>query len=52
MVVDQSLPELFALPAMPYAVVVDDHGRIASKGVFNDIVQLESVLNEAELAGV
>lgn len=51
-VVDQSLPELFALPAMPYAVVVDDGGRVASKGVFNDIVQLESVLNEADLVGV
>lgn len=47
-VVDQSLPELFSLPAMPYAVVVNDHGRVASKGVVNDIVQLESVLNEAE----
>jgi len=48
MVVDQSLAEMLVLPAMPYAVVVDDRGRIASKGVFNDIVQLESVLNEAE----
>lgn len=47
-VVDRSLPELFQLPAMPYAIVVDERGRVASKGVFNDIVQLESVLNEAE----
>lgn len=48
MVVDQSLAEMLVLPAMPYAVVVDDGGRIASKGVFNDIVQLESLLNEAD----
>ena len=48
MVIDQSLAEMLVLPAMPYAVVVDDQGRIVSKGVFNDMVQLESLLNEAE----
>lgn len=48
MVIDQSLAEMLVLPAMPYAVVVDDQGRIVSKGVFNDMVQLESLLNEAD----
>ena len=48
MVIDQSLAEMLVLPAMPSAVVVDDQGRIVSKGVFNDMVQLESLLNEAD----
>lgn len=50
MVIDQSLAEMLVLPAMPYGVVVDDQGRIVSKGVFNDMVQLESLLNEADSA--
>ena len=48
MVIDQSVAEMLVLPAMPYAIVVDDQGHIVSKGVFNDMVQLESLLNEAE----
>lgn len=44
---EPSLQDLFALPALPYAIAVGDDGRIASVGLVNDIIQLESVLNEA-----
>ena len=45
--VEPSLLDILEIPATPYAVVVDQAGQVASKGVVNNIVQLESVLNEA-----
>lgn len=44
-ITDRSMQDLWALPGLPYAVAVDDAGRVASKGVVDDVVQLESVLN-------
>lgn len=46
-VVDPSLMDIFEIPSLPYAVTVNDAGRVASKGLINDLVQLDSLLNEA-----
>jgi methylamine dehydrogenase accessory protein MauD len=48
LVVDPKLHDLFGIPALPYGVAIDDQGRIASKGTINDVVQVESLLNQAE----
>ncbi len=47
-VVDPSIGDLFDLPAMPYGVAIDQDGKVASKGTVNDLVQLESLLNDAD----
>jgi methylamine dehydrogenase accessory protein MauD len=46
-VVDSSLGDLFDLPGLPYGIVINDEGQIASKGTVNDVTQLESLLNDA-----
>jgi methylamine dehydrogenase accessory protein MauD len=45
--VEPALTDLLGVPATPYAMVIDRDGRASSKGVVNDIIQIESVLNEA-----
>ena len=50
-VVDASLMDIFDVPSLPYAIAVDDLGRVASKGLVNDLVQLESLLNTPEDQG-
>jgi hypothetical protein len=48
---DSSLSALFDIPTLPYAVAIDCEERVLSKGVVNDVQQLESLLNEAERRG-
>lgn len=43
---EPALQDLFALPTLPYAVAVSDSAQIISKGLVNDVIQLESLLNE------
>lgn len=44
---EPSMGEVFGVPSYPYGVLVDDRGRVASKGLINDVIQLESLLNDA-----
>ena len=37
-----------AIPGSPYALVLDDAGRVVAKGTFNSVAQLESLLAGAE----
>jgi hypothetical protein len=40
--------ERLGVPGSPYAIVVDGEGRVVSKGTFNSLGQLESLLGGAE----
>jgi len=45
--IEPALVDLLRVPATPYALAIDREGRVASKGIVNDVEQVESVLNEA-----
>jgi methylamine dehydrogenase accessory protein MauD len=44
-VTDAGVQDVWTLPGLPYALAVDDRGRVVSKGIVDDVLQLESVLN-------
>lgn len=46
-VIEASLENLFEVPTFPYGIAVNGEGRVASKGIVNDMIQLESLINEA-----
>lgn len=45
---DSEVWRALAIPGSPYAVVMNDEGRVVSKGTFNTLAQLEGLLAAAE----